>query len=134
VVVWLHALGREGCSAFTSRHFALGKVPPVPSGVETWCLLSDENYFRKKNPCILWNPKVHYCIYKFPPSLPILRQIDPFHAPTSHFLKLHLGIMLPFTPGSSKFSLSLRFPHQIPVYTSPPPICATCLAHIILLD
>jgi len=40
--------------------------------------------------------------------------------PTSHFLKIHLNVILPSTPGSPKWSLFFRFPYQNPVHTSLP--------------
>ena len=46
---------------------------------------------------------------------------EPCPCPSSHFLKDHFNIILPSKPGSSKWYLSLRFPHQNTAYASSPP-------------
>jgi hypothetical protein len=42
----------------------------------------------------------------------ILSHIDPAHDQATHFPKIHLSISPPFTPGSSMWSLFIRFPQK----------------------
>ena len=69
---------------------------------------------------------------KRPQPAPILSQSNPVHSSSSHFLKIHFHIILPSMPMSSKWSLSLRFPHQNTLLLYP--IRTTCSAHLILSD
>ena len=75
----------------------------------------------KKFPKNLWKPKDHYHIHKCPPTVPIISEISPVHTPESHFLKTYPNMFLLFMPGSTQWSLSIRFLHQDPVQASPHP-------------
>jgi len=56
-----------------------------------------------------------------PANRPYPEPARPSPYPTSHFLKIHLHVILPSMTGCRKWSLSLKFPHQNPVYASPLP-------------
>jgi hypothetical protein len=73
-------------------------------------------------------------LHKFAPPVSIPSQLNPIHTLTSRFLKIDLNIILPSTPGSPKWSLSLRFTTKTLHITLPSPIRATCPAHFILLE
>jgi hypothetical protein len=83
---------------------------------------------------VLWNPKVHNRMHKCPAPVLFQSLLHPVHTPTSHFLKIHLNTILSSTHGFTKWSVSLRFPHNKPVYASPHPIRTTRPAHLFFLD
>jgi len=80
---------------------------------------------------ILCYPKIYYRVYQNRPPIPIRSRINPVHSLLSNLLKNRINIILPFTFGSSMWSLSVRFPKQISVCTShlPHTCCMTCPSH-----
>jgi hypothetical protein len=83
-------------------------------------------------PHFLRHPKVR-CRVKCMLRVLILNQINPAHDPPNHFIKIGLNIILPPTPGLSKWSPSSV--HIKTLYTPLlSPIHATCHAQLILLD
>ena len=70
-------------------------------------------------PRILCNQKVHYRTHKRQPPVPYLSQLHPVPTTPSHFLKNHFNISFPSTSWYPLWSLSLRFPQQNLVHTSP---------------
>jgi hypothetical protein len=87
-------------------------------------------------PSISWNPKVHYCVHKSLPLVPVLSQISPVRTTPSYLCKIHCNIIHPPMSWSSQWyllSFLLSFPSIFYMHSSWP-IRATCPAPLILLD
>ena len=85
-------------------------------------------------PCILWNPKVHYRIHKFPPSVPNLSQLDQVHTPHPTSLRSNLILYSHLRLGLPSGLFPSGFPTKTLYTPLLSPIRTTCLAHHILLD
>jgi hypothetical protein len=68
-----------------------------------------------------------------PATALIMSLINPVTVPF-HFLVVHLNIIHSSTPWSSKWSLSLSFPYQNHLHTSPLDIRAKSTTHFVRLD
>jgi hypothetical protein len=67
-------------------------------------------------PNILWNPKVHYRVYKSPPMAPVSSQINTVHIAPSFLFKIRFNIIHPLSLGLLSGLLSCGLPSKI-LYT-----------------
>jgi len=70
----------------------------------------------------------------YSPPVPLLSHLDPIHNPTSNFVMIRRIIILASTPVFPKWSITLRFPHQIRVYAYHLNYNATCPVNLIFID
>ena len=82
-------------------------------------------------PRILWNPKVHYHIYKCPPPVPILSTLNPVHV---HHPTAWRSILILSSLGLPSALFPSGFPTKTLYASLLSLVCATCATHLILLD
>jgi hypothetical protein len=85
-------------------------------------------------PHILWNLKVHYCVHKVLPLLPILSQTHPVHTFPHCFPKIHSDTASHLHLDLQSGLYPLGFPTKILYAFLIALICATCPTHLILLE
>ena len=68
--------------------------------------------------------------FRQPNTSPFRSQMNTAHFTPSYFFKIHLHIIFPSTPRSSKLSLNINFLHKIPVCISSFPTLPTFPAHL----
>ena len=67
------------------------------------------------------------------PLLPVLNQVNAFHAPQSSFFEIHFICILLSTPRSSRWSFAFRFPTKYPwafVFSSRHATCLSALTFV----
>ena len=71
-----------------------------------------------------------YHVYKCPPPVPLMSQINSIHALPWYYFKIHFNIIFPSVPRFPGWSSSFVFPHQNTAYISIVPHTAW-LTHFI---
>jgi len=65
-----------------------------------------------KIPSLLWNTKLHDHVHRSSPLVPVMSHMNPAHTISSCFFKIQPNVILPFTPGFSKWLLPFRLCDQ----------------------
>jgi hypothetical protein len=90
----------------TSNPTLINSMDMSPSWEAVTCAVTQEL------PSSLWSPKVRYTVYKSPPLVPILRQIDPVHTTTPILIlstHLRLGLHSGLFPSGFPINIPYTF-------------------------